>query len=98
MHASLDFVNGAGNKRRSPVTTADPEGLGLFNALLSTALTQSAAESPPAVDKGKSKDQRQAEEEGKEETVSRPGAFPNHPDDPRNPNEVRERHLKKIKP
>jgi hypothetical protein len=95
MHASLAFVNGAGDKRRTPVTKADPEGLRLLNALLSTA----TAESPrPAVDKGKSKDERQAEEEGKAETVSRPGAFPNDPDDPRNPNEVRERHLKKIKP
>jgi hypothetical protein len=106
MHASLAFVNGAGDKRRTPVTKADPEGLRLLNALLSTATTESprpaaepppAAEPRPAVDKGKSKDER-PEEEGKAETVSRPGAFPNDPDDPRNPNEVRERHLKKIKP
>jgi hypothetical protein len=95
MHASLAFVNGAGEKRRTPVTKADPEGLRLLNALLSTA----TAESPrPSVDKGRSKDERQAEEEGMEETVSRPGGFPNDPDDPRNPNEVRERHQKKIKP
>jgi hypothetical protein len=95
MHASLAFVNGAGNKRRTPATKADPEGLRLLNALLSTA----TAESPrPAVDNSKSKDERQAEEEGKAKTVSRPGAFPNDPDDPRNPNEVRERHLKKINP
>jgi hypothetical protein len=95
MHASLAFVNGAGDKRCTPVTKADPEGLRLLNALLSTV----TAESPrPAVDKGKSKDERQAEEEGKAETVSRPGGFPNDPDDPRNPNEVRERHLRKIKP
>ncbi|MDP9011000.1 MAG: hypothetical protein M3N91_20250 [Pseudomonadota bacterium] len=95
MHASLAFVNGAGDKRRTPLTAADPEGLRLLNALLSTA----TAESPrPAADKGKSKDERQAEDEGREETASKPGAFPNHPDDPRNPNEVRERHLKKIKP
>jgi hypothetical protein len=95
MHASLAFVNGAGDKRRTPVTKADPEGLRLLNALLSTATTESPR---PAVDKGKSKDERQAEEEGKAETVSRPGGFPNDPDDPRNPNEVRERHLKKINP
>jgi hypothetical protein len=101
MHASLAFVNGAGDKRHTPVTKADPEGLRLLNALLSTATTESprpAVEPRPAVDKGKSKDERQAEEEGKAETVSRPGGFPNDPDDPRNPNEVRERHLKKIKP
>jgi hypothetical protein len=53
MHASLAFVNGAGDKRRTPVTKEDPEGLRLLNTLLSTA----TAESPrPAVDKGKSKD------------------------------------------
>ena len=95
MHASLAFVNGAGDKRRTPVTKADPEGLRLLNALLSTATIESPR---PGVDKGKSKDERQAEEEGKAETVSRPGGFPNDPDDPRNPNEGRERHLKKINP
>jgi hypothetical protein len=51
----------------------------------------------PALDKGKSKDERQAEEENNAETVSKPGGFDNDPDDPTNPNEVRERHLKKIK-
>jgi hypothetical protein len=97
MHASLAFVNGAGDKRgavkkRGP---GDPEGLHLLNVLLSSA----TAESPrPSLDKGKSKDERQADEEATKETVSKPGAFPNDPDDPTNPNEVRERHLKKIKP
>jgi len=51
----------------------------------------------PAVVKGKSKDQIQAEEEAKADTASKAGGFNNHPDNPRNPNEVRERHLKKIK-
>jgi hypothetical protein len=51
----------------------------------------------PTVDKGKSKDERQAEEEGKAATVSKPGGFDNDPDEPTNPNEVRERHLEKIK-
>jgi hypothetical protein len=51
-----------------------------------------------SVDKNRSKDQRQAEEESSAETVSKPGGFDNDPDDPTNPNEVRERHLKKIKP
>jgi hypothetical protein len=93
MNASLAFVNGAGTKRRTTPPKCDPEGLLLLNALMS-----SAAELPrPAVDKGKSKDERQAEEEGSADTVSKPGGFDNDPDDPRNPNEVRERHLKKIK-
>ncbi|HSZ10348.1 MAG TPA: hypothetical protein VK794_17525 [Steroidobacteraceae bacterium] len=105
MHASLAFVNGAGNKlgagkRRGP---GDPQGLNLLNVLLSGATAESprhaGKESPrPSLDKGKSKDERQADEEGKAETVSKPGGFPNDPDDPRNPNEVRERHLKKINP
>ena len=95
MHASLAYVNGAGNKRRSPVARADPEGLRLLNALLSTATSESPR---PAVDKGKSKDERQAEEENRADTASKPGGFNNDPDDPKNPNEVRERHLKKIKP
>ena len=107
MHASLAFVNGAGDnrgaeKRRGP---ADPGGLNLLNVLLSSATAESPRPSvprpshdKPSLDKGKSKDERQAEEESKAETVSKPGAFPNHPDDPTNLNEVRERHLKKIKP
>jgi hypothetical protein len=52
----------------------------------------------PAIDAGKSSDERQAEQEGKAESASKPGGFSNDPDDPTNPNEVRERHLKKIKP
>jgi hypothetical protein len=94
MHASLAFVNGAGNKRSTPVAKTDPEGLHLLNALLSTATSESPR---PTVDKGKSKDERQAEEEAKADTVSKPGGFDNDPDDPANPNEVRERHLEKIK-
>jgi hypothetical protein len=31
------------------------------------------------------------------ETVSTPGGFKNDPDDPANPNEVREKHLRKLK-
>lgn len=61
--------------------------LRLLNTLLSTG-------SP---DPGKSKDERQAEEEAKEKPASKPGGFPNDPDDPTNPNEVRERSLKKLK-
>lgn len=46
---------------------------------------------------GPSADERQAEEEGKARTVSRPGGFKNDPDDPTNPNEVRERHNRKLR-
>ena len=105
MHASLAFVNGAGNKLRGTRAPMDPEGLRLLNALLATATAESprpdkgpAPDKRPAPDKSKSKDERQAEEEGNAETVSKPGGFDNDPDDPRNPNEVRERHLKKIRP
>jgi hypothetical protein len=91
MHASFAFVNGAGS--------ADKD-LRLLNALLSTASQQPSPGSGNGrvPDKGKSKDERQAEEESNEDTVSKPGGFKNDPDDPTNPNEVRERHLKKIKP
>jgi hypothetical protein len=51
----------------------------------------------PSVDNGKSKDQLQAEEERKAQTLSRPGGFRNDPDDPTNPNEVRERYLIKLR-
>jgi hypothetical protein len=66
-----------------------------MHASLSTAASESRR---PAVDKGKSKDERQAEEENRADTASKPGGFHNDPDDPKNPNQVRERHLKKIKP
>jgi hypothetical protein len=91
MHASLAFVNGAGG--------ADKD-LRLLNALLSTASEQPhrGSKKGKALDRGKSTDERQAEEESKADTVSKPGGFKNDPDDPTNPNEVRERHLKKIKP
>ena len=90
MHASLAYVNGAGNSDKD---------LRLLNTLLSTGASEpsrSGSGGGKAVDTGKSKDERQAEEEGKADTVSKPGGFPNDPDDPTNPNEVRERHLKKI--
>ncbi|HEY0746055.1 MAG TPA: hypothetical protein VGD63_05100 [Steroidobacteraceae bacterium] len=92
MHASLAFVNGAGQKRTAADDKSDPEGLHLLNALLSSATAETSG---PA--KGKSKDERQADEESTAETVSKPDGFENDPDDPTNPNEVRERHLKKIK-
>jgi hypothetical protein len=90
MHASLAFVNGAGS--------ADKD-LRLLNTLLSTGASKPhspASGKGKAVDRSKSKDERQAEEESKAGTASKPGGFKNDPDDPTNPNEVRERHLKKI--
>jgi len=94
MHASHAFVNGAGDRRRAPGSRAEGEELRLLNTLLSAA---ASGPPRPAKDKGKSKDERQAEEESRCETVSRSGGFKNHPDDPTNPNEVRERHLGKIR-
>jgi hypothetical protein len=96
MHALLAFVNGAGSKRRAAATKTDPEGLRLLNLLRSNA----ASESPARVGGkgGKSKDVRQAEEKSnKAKHGSKPGGFHNDPNDPTNPNEVRERHLEKIK-
>ena len=101
MHASLAFVNGAGNKRRAPGGKADGEELCLLNTLLSSAEPKDprtpAVPDDASLNRGKSKDQRQAEEESQADTVSKPGGFPNDPDDPTNPNEVRERHRNKIK-
>ena len=100
MHASLAFVNGAGDRRRSPGSRTEGEELRLLNTLLSTATAESprpAAHKDGSLDTGKSKDERQAEEESRAGTFSRPGGFKNQPDDPTNPNEVRERHLNKIK-
>jgi hypothetical protein len=42
-------------------------------------------------------DRRKAEEESKAPPASKPGGFNNDPDDPTNPNEARERTLKKIR-
>jgi hypothetical protein len=66
---------------------ADGEYLRLMNILLAS----SAADDKP-------KNERQAEEESREKPATQPGTFKNDPNDPKNPNEVRERHLKKNKP
>jgi hypothetical protein len=97
MHASLAFVNGAGQgrSRRRQTSATDADSLSVLHALLSTMASESHR---PSLDKTKSQDERQAEEENQEETASKPGGFRNDPEDPKNPNEVRERHLKKIKP
>ena len=51
----------------------------------------------PSLYLGKSKDELQAEEERKAQTCSSCGGFHNDPDDPTNPNEVRERYLAKLR-
>jgi hypothetical protein len=59
-----------------------------------TLLSTGASKPPrPRSDKGKSVGTGKS----KADPVSRAGRFKNDPDDPTNPNEVRERHLKKIK-
>jgi len=60
---------------------ADREELRLLNALLSSSA--GAQPTRPAKDKDKAN--------------PKPDSFKNDPPDPKNPNEVRERHLKKIK-
>jgi len=88
MHASLAYVNGAGNSA---------EDLRLLNTLLSSGDSlRLRSDKGKSAGRGKSKDQRQAEEESRAVPISKPGGFKNDPPDPTNPNEVRERHLRKI--
>ena len=65
---------------------AERADLRLLNVLLSCSATEP-----------KSPDERQAEDEERAEPATKPDSFQNDPNDPKNPNEVRERHLKKIK-
>jgi len=94
MHASLAFVNGAGSKRRTRGAPAGREELRLLDTLLSTV---NGEQPRPAGDDRKPQDGRQAEDESNADTSATPGRFDNDPPDPNNPNEERERHLKKIK-
>jgi hypothetical protein len=43
------------------------------------------------------KNEKQAIEESRHPTASRPGGFKNDPDDPTNPNEAIERHRRKLR-
>jgi hypothetical protein len=63
MHASLAFVNGAGQKPRAAAVKSDPEGLRLLNALLSTATGESSG---PSADKGKADRGKSKDEEVRE--------------------------------
>jgi hypothetical protein len=87
MHASMAYVNGAGDQRRNRSSRKLVENLALLNTLLAGS-----------VDDKKPKNEKQAEEENKARPVSRPGGFANDPNDPKNPNEVRERHQQKVRP
>jgi len=60
--------------------------------------TLNVASKPGDKDEAKSADEAQAREESREEPVSKPGGFDNDPDDPTNPNEVIERHRRKLRP
>jgi hypothetical protein len=93
MHASMAYVNGAGEKRRSRGSRKPVDNLALLNTLLAAPSAGS-----PAVDQRKPKNERQADEENKADSVSKPGGFANDPDDPKNPNEARERHQRKVRP
>ncbi len=74
----------------------------MLNTLLSAGTAEPRGPGKPvdsekSLDTGKSQDERQAEEESKAKPISKPGGFHNDPPDPTNPNEVRERTLKKLK-
>ena len=56
----------------------------------------STKQGPSHSDVHPDKNEMKAIEESKEQTVSRPGGFRNHPDDPTNPNEAIERHRRKL--
>ena len=84
MHASNAFLNGA--------AATQPDNLPLLRALMAGA--ESATTDP-----AKRRDERQAEEERKAPTANEKGGeFDNDPDDAANPNEVRERHNRTVKP
>jgi hypothetical protein len=95
MHASEAFVNGAAGRRRPGADRTPIDSLALLNTLL---VSSNARIDLATLERRKTKDEQQAEEEGKADTVSKPGGFANDPDDPTNPDEVRERHLNKLKP
>jgi len=63
----------------------------------SESLARARAMTDSSTIMGKSKDQLQAEDERKAPTVSKSGCFRKDQDDPTNPNEVRERYLRKLR-
>ena len=87
MHASMAYVNGAGEKRRNRSNRKLVDSLALLNTLLAGS-----------VEDKKPMDEKQAEKENQVRPISKPGGFANDPSDPKNPNEVRERHHRKVRP
>jgi len=83
MHASLAYVNGAGENRRNRAGRKFIDSLALLNTLLAAP--------------GEAKE-RVPKEGEKAAPISKPGGFQNDPPDPTNPNEVRERHQRKLRP
>jgi hypothetical protein len=61
-----------------------------------TPVFSSTKQGPSHCDTHPDKNEMKAIEESQEETVSRPGGFRNHPDEPTNPNEAIERHRRKL--
>lgn len=107
MNAYMAYMNGAVSKHGNKTTCTTVDDFALLNTLLSGPADRSSV-----IERGSLKDQQhgerkdqqqrepeseQAEQESEEETVSERGGFHNDPDEPTNPNEVRERHLKKLK-
>ncbi len=84
MHASLAYVNGAGEKRRNRAGRKFIDSLALLNTLLAAP--------------GETNEPVPEEEEEKAAPISKPDGFQNDPPDPTNPNEVRERHQRKVRP
>jgi len=60
---------------------------------MTNAPLSSAAADPSKI----SPDEHKAIQERSQESATKPGGFKNDPDDASNPNEVRERHLQKVK-
>ena len=84
MHASMAYVNGAGEERPSGSDRALIDKMTLMNTLLANG--------------GIPTNDKQAEKDNQDPPISRPGGFENDPPDPKNPNEVRERHQRKVRP
>jgi len=79
------------------MTNKDSPTLREEHRRLNQPVAQTTPIDGPCLYLGKSKDELQAEEERKAQTCSRSGGFHNDPDDPTNPNEVRERYLAKLR-
>ncbi len=61
-------------------------------------MPKSPTTEPAAKNEAEAADRAKAAQERREPAVSKPGGFANDPDDPTNPNEVIERHRRKLRP